>query len=815
MTIQVPTIDELRYVNGEPDPNQRPDQQRLSWAKNGEASTGASSDTTSDGVLNRAPVQIQENAVTLHNNTKKQQNTIVELTEAVNLLTGGDDADFGERLNVAEADIDALEVTTADLVTKVGNAADNSDPEVPLPATGLYKHIEDIKVDVGVRNPLDVANPIAKNDAVRDDLFFVKQRLGNQRGYDWNGNVIENNPPTGIYLNVEDLFQRTTDNTNSIGADDAVGTVKGRITELEQNSSIGDVTDIREEIGLRNDRDPTRDIYARLDEDESLLEDYGIDITSLQTIVSAPTTGLVDVVASHTTTINDMGIALTGNIDNVNNINTDIGVYDGGDIYIGTIKARLSGFNTEITDLWSRVGVDDIASGTLGYRITQLEADVGEKASPVNGTVWYDLNAATNALPVLDGRVDDLEESLGLHDSEPGTVRYRVSTLEGMIGNGSVAGDGFLLDDESSIRFDLNSVDLPVLTASHTSAAVSVGTATYELELIGTDVTFEGVALPKEAPNDGNEYVRKNNGWSLNSSASPANGFDLINTAAIQYENSTTGTRNVISGDVDVTVFGEDGYTARIDGVLSGITLANDISVVGKTTGGADYNMVSVTASDVLRIGENTNALPLSIRTSTNDDFTVTFADDPGNPHTIVHSGNVYDYSPDEVLDDGKLYARQHGLWVEVPAPATYESASISIDAYSGTALNITSTPLNPFVPLSTQNTKLDNYTWDGTIATETALYGGERNIEVSLDMFYDDTEPTNSVDILIVHTPSGGSAVTETFSRTLRKGLTQHLSIRTTIPMETGDTLHVELSRGAAVADYLLQVDSMQLTII
>lgn len=425
MTIQKPIITELRYVNGQPDPSQRPDQTRINWAKNGESINGASGDTVSDGVLNRAGVQIQENVLNTHYNTKAQQTTIEELVDTVNELTGGGDANLGARVSQTEFDIDVLENQVDDLQDNVGVPS-----TIDVMATGLYRRAEDIEADIGVRNPNDIPNDVENNDTIRKDLYFIKRRIGNDRNYDVNGNSSPSTNPTGMKYQIGDLYNKTATINAEIGENTIPLTINGRLYELEQNSQVGDVAELRSEIGDSQDADPARTIYLRLDDAESAISDNSSDINLLQQEIETPTTGLIDRVSANETAISDGQTQITANAQSINDITTDLGSYSVGDVYAGTVKARLSTFNDDISNLWSRLGATDAETGTVSYRVAGLEASLGDRDSPVEFTAWYTIQENRGLIDSAQSDVDGLLTVVGQSDTEVGTLRARVLELE-------------------------------------------------------------------------------------------------------------------------------------------------------------------------------------------------------------------------------------------------------------------------------------------------------------------------------------------------------------------------------------------------
>lgn len=436
MTIQKPIIEELRYVNGQPDPSLRPDQTRINWAKNGENINGASGDTTSDGVLNRAAVEIQENVLNTHNNTKSHQIAIETLVDTVNELSGGGDANLGQRIFDSEFDIDVLQKQFIGIKGEVGVAK-----SVDTLATGLHKKTDLLKSAIGVRNSLDIPNEVENNDTIRKDLFFIKRRIGNDRNYDVNGNPVHGNSPSGIKYQIDDLYNRTSTINTEIGENGISQSINGRIYELEQNSQAGSVANLRNEIGDSIDRDPERSVYLRLDDAESSISDNDADITALQDKVTAPTTGLVDRVAVTEQTLSDVSTQVSTSVQSIEKINDDIGLYADDDEYAGAVKARMSVFSDNITKLWTRLGTTDDSTGTASFRIASLESSLGDRVNPSEFTAWYTIQENSGSIKTSQTDIEELMTIVGKGDDEVGTLRRRVVELEAQLDNALITSD--------------------------------------------------------------------------------------------------------------------------------------------------------------------------------------------------------------------------------------------------------------------------------------------------------------------------------------------------------------------------------------
>ncbi|CAM0002050.1 fibritin neck whisker [Vibrio phage D479] len=414
-----PVIQELRYVNGTPDPNQRPDQVRINWIKNGDPITGATGDTVSDGALNRPSTELQENILTTHNNTKAQQTIISELVDTVNELTGGNEVDFGTRITANEDDILALQENVVDIDLRLGKPEDTTAPDTPVPASGLFLRMANVETNVGIRNSGDLRNPTSHSESKWDDAWFIKEQLiGQRRGMDPNGNIAPGTNPTGIHANIDSMSQLVTGIRTDVGTADGSGSLFLRVKALEDSSAVGDVTQIRTEIGQTGDA--TADtIYTRLTNLETDTSDLDTDLTALTATVTTPTTGLVDVVASHTTEIGTLQTSANDNTNTITTVQQDIGNYDSGDAYAGTIKARLSAFDTGHTDLWNVVGRTAGDTGTLNQKVSSIETQLGAQAGTDPNTLWwYGIN----------------------HDSAIGTLTNRTDTsgLTGLTDNSSL-----------------------------------------------------------------------------------------------------------------------------------------------------------------------------------------------------------------------------------------------------------------------------------------------------------------------------------------------------------------------------------------
>ncbi|WVX87466.1 fibritin neck whisker [Vibrio phage EniLVp02] len=411
MAISKPELIALRYVNGQPDPDQRPDQARVQWIKNNEPSTGATSEFTSDGVFNRPVAQVQDNALTLYVNAYNLKTCVDELVDTVNELTGDAGANFGERIQALESWRTTATQEINSLTFKIGQDGTVEGQS----KTGLYADIQHLRDGQGFRASLDVRNPMVPSDSVRDDLWFIKGTvIGNKRNYDPNGNYNpdEYGTASGIFAETEQLRSSTTQLNGSVNQ------LNDRVVALEEASDVGAVEDLRADMGSRTDPDytPGSTVFARLGSLELSTSNLG-QVQTQQGDSLVDHTGRIEQLESSSVTVNN---TLTAHSQELTTIDQTIGTWEASR---GTIANFTMITRNDLTNLKAIVGTGAWATepASIRYILNDVVVQLGDQGTSAagDGTLWgyvntYLKNTAPGSLTHTANRVTAVEQELDL-----------------------------------------------------------------------------------------------------------------------------------------------------------------------------------------------------------------------------------------------------------------------------------------------------------------------------------------------------------------------------------------------------------------
>lgn len=492
MPILKPTIENLRFVNGLPNPADREDQLRINFIKNGEAHTGATSDTTSDGVFNRPVVSVQANAVTNHDNTKAQQVTIGELVDSVNELTGGSGADIGGRVLKNETDIANLTTRTSTTETQIGQDGTIQGQT----KTGLYLEADLNKIELGVRQVLDVKNASVASNSIRDDNWFLKsQIIGNKRNYDPNGNFNDAEYPaaSGMQAALE-LNQSGLSTANFDAAALAV-----RVLDLEDNSSVGAVTLLRSDVGQITEPgyDAGKSLLKRAFDLEATSVLHTAAIDSMDVAMDTPVTGLVARVGSLETLTTSHTADLTSVSDSLNTAVNDIGTWISGS---GSLRLNIENLVAADAGIYDILGTGAWATETttVQYRLDKREKELGVKATDTSSddTIWGYANRylkGSTAGSIVDHELRLISQQTTIDSLENGIQRLADITTPHS-----------LLQTNSGVILKFNTaatgvVNIPDGLSIGTSVMVTnLGTGAVQFAMSGTD-TLRGASLLADA----------------------------------------------------------------------------------------------------------------------------------------------------------------------------------------------------------------------------------------------------------------------------------------------------------------------------
>lgn len=417
----------LPYVDRAPTPEERPDQRRIDWIKNGDCLGAAEHAADNSGELNRGPVQVQKNSTTLYENELIIDSSLKEIIERVN---SHDDALGG--------------IGDDNLAIKVSEL---EDAVAPLPV-GILTNKQMIFLNTGETLKLKSVNggrdPILdKTDRpIFDDLYYVKNQIGAWAGKDINGNIDETIVnPTGLIGRI--VSQGLAINKN-----------KNDITILEdewRDSDVGklkaDIDQMRSELG-ETEKAPKPNMYLwSVVSDEKHVE-FRKDIDALKLAVGDVVGDTLDVrITANKDKSEQNALAIVNTNDMVNNINTIIG----DTTQPTTMVYNINQNSLDIGKLKGIVG-EDVHSG-LQAQVTSITNEFGTDDTP--NTIKGRIKANETSITLTGNEVATLSTKVGNNaaGSETGLYR-RVVDLEGsIIEDAPKDGDSYVRKDGAWVKY--------------------------------------------------------------------------------------------------------------------------------------------------------------------------------------------------------------------------------------------------------------------------------------------------------------------------------------------------------------------------
>lgn len=408
-------VNGLPFVDGVPNPEERPDQTRVDWAKNCERATGAETAIGNEGTLNRAGVAIQKNVVQVHTDLKSVNSTVDELIDTVNthseIIGQTDNLDLIKTVQKHTDEIETLNFA----VTQVSDHVDSM--------------TEQVKTNTDNIGGVPAHDESGRN--VRQELEWQKNEMGSYPGFDYNGMPDIDSEGTGMKLRIIN---------NSM----AISNHQGRINELETNwnmSDVGSLTkevqNIRQEVGPRKDMVVGHNLYSRMKEAEKNLTGNDTDIEALNThtgLASFPRPNantLVTLVDLNETNIKLLDKRTETSEDKIVIIERQIG----SESQSGSIIFNQKALTLKVDEIGNIVGKNN--SEGLRYSVVVLEEELGADNTP--GTVKNRIMLTEQGIRDLHISVDALNDALGIGSSSAGTFSERVQELELQM-NGDAAG---------------------------------------------------------------------------------------------------------------------------------------------------------------------------------------------------------------------------------------------------------------------------------------------------------------------------------------------------------------------------------------
>lgn len=338
-------------------------QLRIGWIKNGERLSAASTQTSSDGVYNRAPLNIQQNVVQLDEDQAQSFLKINEIVDAVNIIQDNlgviGDNTIIDQINANSNDILAIKQDISKVETNLA---------------GVLSLSESTSEKLGHRYLDDNTTR-----SVYGDLYWVKTELGAYPGFDINGNSVPSSIGSGLKYRFSQVNQTVSLNTQ-------------RITALENSwaqSDVGQLTsdlyDLRMEIGNTN-LGTGIPIYTRLTAIENTLGGGNDDVDQIKIKIdfSNPVSIASRVALNESATsslANTMNTPVTGVLSRLGAVEQKIGDVNTQNTILHDINRNTS----NIATIAQILGAD--SSSGIQADISDLNAAIGSIGEPssING----------------------------------------------------------------------------------------------------------------------------------------------------------------------------------------------------------------------------------------------------------------------------------------------------------------------------------------------------------------------------------------------------------------------------------------------
>lgn len=708
--IEKKDLNALPFVDGVPDPVQRPDQERIDWVKNGECISGAETSTSNEGSLNKAGVSIQKNVEEVQDNVYKVKSSLDETIDIVNrhsdIISQSEDNDLIQTVKKHTDEIETLNFAVTQNADRFDSLAET-----------VEKHTNEIGV---------VPSHDTSERTIRDELEWQKTEMGSYPGFDYNGKPNVDSRGTG-------MKNRIINNSMAISQHNA------RLNELEndwQSSDIGTLTkevqNLRVEMGPASDKILNHPVYERVKNLETARDKSTNDISEIETQIGKNTfprenaETLVSLVDLNQATIKILNAALENSNDRILVIEEYVGTDSTPDTILYNQKVVMK----DVSDLYSIVGKSN--SEGLRYSVAILETEIGSDAEI--GTVKNRILLTEQGIRDLKVQLKSLSDAIDVDGSDSGTITDRVSILELQLNGDENSESEFektgvytfvedlyntklvqdVSDDKiyartsggwkeigtfdlvsnkrilianqpvmdldtdlifgvSGVELDLKSSlknadirdkvsisvkdeqqviasDLAVYEKTDSGMKISIGATTDDLDLLGKKVTINGLDILQDVVEDVNEsgtFLREDGAWKSITGDFPLGGIT-----------SPTGTK-VFSNTDSETVLGSE----------------IPLNIVGlKTAKVAEDFEISSSDSSVLKLNENSIVAGKALYV--NSDRVITSADDApsddnyyarykGTWAKVTQGGGGSGGFPD-VPNDHKSYVRKDQSWLEL-----------------------------------------------------------------------------------------------------------------------------------------------------
>lgn len=474
-------LNDLPFVDGPPEEGQT----RISWIKDGEDISGATTKYGNDGVMNRPVVSVQRNVETLNENLN---------TVKISLDTANSDIKVIQGILDVSGDIEALAqigINTQDIASLKVTVGEHQDIITATDTT-----LDKLIADVGPFNA--EANSVYRT--VRNDLLWIKRELGQYTGQDINGVPVLGNLSSGMKHRII---------TNS----DVITSQGVRLSDLERKFVDSDVGSLTTEVGYLREELGTRPaafsqtVYSRLNTIDTKQSEYAAAIGDIKTSIGYPgTSSIITLVNTNTSSIAALNLEINdvgGLKSRITTVETAIGAPDVPSSIMGNIKD-----NTESIGALNQIVGADTSSG-LRAQVSWLNQivgtdDSGGQPSPA-GSLLYRTTANESSISGLNNDVQNLQVEIGNNSSGiKGQVIALNTLVAGTNPNGSTVEERGLT---ASIKTNETNI-----------AATNSQVSTAQADIAGLKVSVEALEAAgyiADAPSDGEAYVRQNGAWVL------------------------------------------------------------------------------------------------------------------------------------------------------------------------------------------------------------------------------------------------------------------------------------------------------------
>lgn len=463
-------IQNLPYVDRTPNPAERPDQAQITWIRNGECLGGAAYFGDNSGEMNRGPVQVQKNIVTLLDNDRTINSSLGEVITEINrhdIILGqlGDD-NLAEKVHELELKVDPLP----------GQIEQNTEL------------VEQVKTDydviienIGTRDVTDVTTR-----SIYQDLLFVKERIGAKPEEDINGNAKPHSNPTGIYYSLATQGLGISKNERDIAE------LKDQFIHSDVGALKAEIDQIRIELG-ETPKAPQPNVYEwSISANNSILT-HSEQIKELQDEIGAGTGESLDQrITANTINIQTNKDNIATNFAEINLLKQTVG----NSTTAGTLVKRVQDNETNIANLQNTVG--NSADEGLQGSVKGIVAEIGNDAQA--GSVKGRLMTLEVTSLSEQRKVATLMTEVGNNTEGAETGIYkRLVELEGSVG-----------DSTAGLKHDVDELKVEIVKKINDAPADDKSYARKNNNWIEiTDATN----VVEEAPKDGNQYLRKDGAW--------------------------------------------------------------------------------------------------------------------------------------------------------------------------------------------------------------------------------------------------------------------------------------------------------------